>query len=101
MRRSDHLRHHRRGGGRYDGSRTVSDREARRPELELPSRVSAEVHDDEAVTTPSLLGIGTVSADVLPANDVVPWITKGAPLTGLNTITHAGVFSPRFRSRTR
>jgi hypothetical protein len=45
------------------------------PELELPSRVSAEVHDEDALTAPSPLGIGTVSDDVLPGNDVVPWIT--------------------------
>jgi hypothetical protein len=64
------------------------------PELELPSRVSAEVHDDDAVTAPLLLGIETVSVDVLPGNDVVPWITRGAPLAGVNTISHAGVFSP-------
>jgi hypothetical protein len=66
------------------------------PELELPSRVSAAVHDDDAVTAPLLLGIGTVSVDVLPGNDVVPWITRGAPLAGVNTISHAGLFSPPF-----
>jgi hypothetical protein len=64
------------------------------PELELPSRVSAEVHDDDAVATPSPLGIGTVSEDVLPGNDAVPCIVVVAPLVGLKTITHAGVFSP-------
>jgi hypothetical protein len=66
------------------------------PESELPSRVSAEVHDDDAVAAPFPLGIGTVSDDVLPANDAVPWITSGAPLAGVNTIFHAGVFSPPF-----
>jgi hypothetical protein len=66
------------------------------PELALPSRVSARVHDDDAVATPLPLGTGTVSEDVLPANDVVPWITRVAPLAGLNTISHAGLFSPPF-----
>jgi hypothetical protein len=66
------------------------------PELELPSRVSAAVHDDDAVATPSPLGTGIVSEDVLPANDAVPCTVTGVPLAGLNTIVHAGVFSPPF-----
>jgi hypothetical protein len=66
------------------------------PELALPSRVCAEVHDDDAVATPSPLGIGTVSEDVLPAKDVAPWITRGAPLAGVNTIFHDGVLRPPF-----
>ena len=66
------------------------------PEFELPSRVSAEVHDDDAAATPSPLGIGTVCEDVLPANDAVPWIRRGAPLAGVNTTFHAGVFRPPF-----
>jgi hypothetical protein len=64
------------------------------PELELRSRVSAEVHDEDAFMAPSPLRIGTVSDDVFPGNDVVPWITRGAPLAGVNTISHAGAFSP-------
>jgi hypothetical protein len=66
------------------------------PEFELPSRVSPEDHDDDAVTTPSPLGIATVNEDVLPANDAVPCVVVLAPLVGLNTITHAGVFRPPF-----
>jgi hypothetical protein len=66
------------------------------PELALPSRVCAEVHDDDAVAVPSPLGIGTVSEDVLPAKDVAPWITRGAPLAGVNTIFHVGVLRPPF-----
>jgi hypothetical protein len=66
------------------------------PELALPSRVCAEVQADDAVATPSPLGIGTVSEEVLPANDVVPWITSGAPLVGVKTIFHVGVLRPPF-----
>jgi hypothetical protein len=66
------------------------------PEPELLPRVSAEVQDDDAVTMPALLGSGTVSEDVLPGNDVVPRIRRGAPRVGLNRTIHAGVFSPPF-----
>jgi hypothetical protein len=41
------------------------------PEPDLPSRVSAGVHDDDAVATPLPLGTGIVSDDALSANDVV------------------------------
>jgi hypothetical protein len=63
-------------------------------ELELPSRVSAEDHHDDAVTVPLPLGIATVSEDELPANDATPCIVAAEPLAGLNTISHRGVFSP-------
>jgi hypothetical protein len=66
------------------------------PELELPSRVSAEDQDDDAVTTPSSPGVATVSEDVLPANDAMPCSVVVEPLVGLNTIVHAGVFRPPF-----
>jgi hypothetical protein len=64
------------------------------PELELPSRVCAEVHDDDAVTTPLPLGIATVSENELPANDATPCSVVVEPPLGLNAITHGGVFSP-------
>jgi hypothetical protein len=48
------------------------------------------------VTTPLPLGIGTVSEDVLPANDTAPLIVVGEPLVGLNTIAQTGVLRPPF-----
>jgi hypothetical protein len=66
------------------------------PELELPLRVSAEDHDDDAVTTPSPLGIGTASENVLPGNDAMPCNVVIGPAVGLNMIVHSGVFSPPF-----
>jgi hypothetical protein len=64
--------------------------------LTSPSRVCAEVHDEDAVATPSPLGIGTVSEEALPANDAAPWIMSGAPLVGVKAIFHVGVLSPPF-----
>jgi hypothetical protein len=64
------------------------------PELELPSRVSDEDHDDDAVATPLPLGIATVSENELPANDAPPCFVAVGPAVGLNTITHCGVLSP-------
>jgi hypothetical protein len=64
--------------------------------LELPSRVSVEVQDDDGVAMPLTAGTATVSEDVLSGNDVVPRIRRGAPLAGLNTTAHAGEFSPPF-----
>ncbi len=66
------------------------------PESEPPSRVSAEDHDEDAVTTPLPLGIGTASENELPGNDAMPCNVVTGPTVGLNTITHSGVFSPPF-----
>jgi hypothetical protein len=64
------------------------------PELEVPSRVCAEDHDDDAVTAPSPLGIATVSEDELPANDARPCILVMEPPAGWKTIAHSGVLRP-------
>jgi hypothetical protein len=65
-------------------------------ELELPSRVCAAVHDDDAFAVPSPVGIATVSENVLPGNDALPRIMRPAPLGGSNTTTHAGAFHLAF-----
>jgi hypothetical protein len=69
-------------------------------ELEFPSRVWAEDHDDDAVTTPLPLGIATVSEDELPANDATPCMVASEPLAGLNTITNLACSALRCRSQT-
>ena len=63
-------------------------------ELELPSRVWAEDHDDDAVTTPLPPGIATVSESELPANDTIPSCVVVEPPVGVNAISHAGVLKP-------
>lgn len=64
------------------------------PELELPSRVWCQDHDDDALTTPLPLGIATVNEYELPANDATPCTVTVEPPAGLKTVTHSGVFKP-------
>jgi hypothetical protein len=61
-------------------------------EPEWWSRVSFDVHADDAVTVPLPPGIGTVSEYELPGKDTVPCFGSDEPVVGLNTIFHPGVF---------